>query len=227
MEQPLLEVKNLTVKRGNRTVLRNFNFSLGWGEKVILAGVNGVGKTTFAETLLGFIPFEGEIFFEGKPVRVKEDFKELRKKVGYVFQNPDDQLFMPTVYEEWAFGPENLGLSRDEVAERVFNWAKKFRIEGLLDRPTFNLSFGQKRLVSIACVMTMEPLMLLLDEPTNGLDRDNWLRVAEFLKHFQRSAIVITHDRELIKFLGWRVVYLSELDFVSSVKLEDPPKGNI
>ena len=222
MEQPLLEVRNLTVKRGNRTVLRNFNLTLREGEKLVLAGANGVGKTTFAETILGFIPFEGEIIFEGKPVRGKEDFKNLRKKIGYVFQNPDDQLFMPTVYEELAFAPENLGLSRDEVAARVFKIARKFGLENLLDTPTFNLSFGQKRLVSIACILTMEPKLLLLDEPTNGLDKDNWLRVAEFLQTFNGSVIVITHDRELIKFLRWRVIYLSEIDFVSSVKFEFP-----
>ena len=225
MEKPLLEVRNLTVRRGNRTVLRNFNLFLGEGEKIVLAGANGVGKTTFAETILGFIPFEGEIIFEGKPVKGKRDFRELRKRVGYVFQNPDDQLFMPTVREELAFGPENLGLSRDQIAARVSKVARKFGLENLLDVPTFNLSFGQKRLVSIACILTMEPKLLLLDEPTNGLDRENWLRVAEFLQSFRGSAIVITHDRELIKFLRWRVVYLSELDFVSSLKLEVPPKG--
>jgi len=225
MEKPLLEVRNLTVRRGNRTVLRNFNLFLGEGEKIVLAGANGVGKTTFAETILGFIPFEGEIIFEGKPVKGKRDFRELRKRVGYVFQNPDDQLFMPTVREELAFGPENLGLSRDQIAARVSKVARKFGLENLLDLPTFNLSFGQKRLVSIACILTMEPKLLLLDEPTNGLDRENWLRVAEFLQSFRGSAIVITHDRELIKFLRWRVVYLSELDFVSSLKLEVPPKG--
>ncbi|HIC08755.1 MAG TPA: ABC transporter ATP-binding protein [Aquificales bacterium] len=225
MERPLLEVRNLTVRRGNRTVLRNFNLTLREGEKLVLAGANGVGKTTFAETVLGFIPFEGEIIFEGKPVKGKKDFRELRKRVGYVFQNPDDQLFMPTVREELAFAPENLGLSRDEVAARVLKVSKKFGLENLLDVPTFNLSFGQKRLVSIACILTMEPKLLLLDEPTNGLDRDNWLRVAEFLQTFKGSVIVITHDRELIKFLRWRVVYLSELDFVSSLKFEIPPKG--
>ncbi|HIO41549.1 MAG TPA: ABC transporter ATP-binding protein [Aquifex sp.] len=225
MERPLLEVRNLTVRRGNRTVLRNFNLTLREGEKLVLAGANGVGKTTFAETVLGFIPFEGEIIFEGKPVKGKRDFRELRKRVGYVFQNPDDQLFMPTVREELAFAPENLGLSRDEVAARVLKVSKKFGLENLLDVPTFNLSFGQKRLVSIACILTMEPKLLLLDEPTNGLDRDNWLRVAEFLQTFKGSVIVITHDRELIKFLRWRVVYLSELDFVSSLKFEIPPKG--
>ena len=225
MERPLLEVRNLTVRRGNRTVLRNFNLTLREGEKLVLAGANGVGKTTFAETVLGFIPFEGEISFEGKPVKGKKDFRELRKRVGYVFQNPDDQLFMPTVREELAFAPENLGLSRDEVAARVLKVSKKFGLENLLGVPTFNLSFGQKRLVSIACILTMEPKLLLLDEPTNGLDRDNWLRVAEFLQTFKGSVIVITHDRELIKFLRWRVVYLSELDFVSSLKFEIPPKG--
>ena len=225
MEKPLLEVKNLTVRRGNRTVLRNFNLTLGYGKKLVLAGANGVGKTTFAETILGFVPFEGEIIFDGKPLKGKDDFKELRKRVGYVFQNPDDQLFMPTVREELAFGPENLGLSRDLVAARVLKVAKKFGLEGLLDTPTFNLSFGQKRLVSIACILTMEPELLLLDEPTNGLDRENWLKVAEFLQSFKGSAIVITHDRELIKFLRWRVVYLSELDFVSSLNVEFPRRG--
>ena len=129
MEKPLLEVRNLTVRRGNRTVLRNFNLFLGEGEKIVLAGANGVGKTTFAETILGFIPFEGEIIFEGKPVKGKRDFRELRKRVGYVFQNPDDQLFMPTVREELAFGPENLGLSRDQIAARVSKVAKKFGLE--------------------------------------------------------------------------------------------------
>ena len=181
MNNPLLEVKNLTVKRGNKTVLKNFNLSLGWGEKLILAGANGVGKTTLAETILGFIPFEGEIIFDGKPIKEKSDFKELRRRVGYVFQNPDDQLFMPTVREELAFGPENLGLPAEEIERRIERVALKLGIKALLDKPVFELSYGQKRLVSIACVLTMEPPLLILDEPTNGLDRENWERVLSFL----------------------------------------------
>ena len=219
MNNPLLEVKNLTVKRGNKTVLKNFNLSLGWGEKLILAGANGVGKTTLAETILGFIPFEGEIIFDGKPIKEKNDFKELRRKVGYVFQNPDDQLFMPTVREELAFGPENLGLPAEEIERRIERVALKLGIKALLDKPVFELSYGQKRLVSIACVLTMEPPLLILDEPTNGLDRENWERVLSFLEKTPNAVLVITHDRELIRRLRWRVVYLSELNFVSSLNL--------
>jgi cobalt/nickel transport system ATP-binding protein len=219
MNNPLLEVKNLTVKRGNKTVLKNFNLSLGWGEKLILAGANGVGKTTLAETILGFIPFEGEIIFDGKPIKEKNDFKELRRRVGYVFQNPDDQLFMPTVREELAFGPENLGLPAEEIERRIERVALKLGIKSLLDKPVFELSYGQKRLVSIACVLTMEPPLLILDEPTNGLDRENWERVLSFLEKTPNAVLVITHDRELIRRLRWKVVYLSELNFVSSLNL--------
>ncbi|RTZ58114.1 MAG: ABC transporter ATP-binding protein [Gammaproteobacteria bacterium] len=218
MKKPLLEVKNLTVKRGGKTVLQNFNLSLGWGEKLVLAGANGVGKTTFAETVLGFLPFEGEIFFSGKPIRDKEDFRYLRRKVGYVFQNPDDQLFMPTVREELSFGPENLGLPPEEIEERIKRVALKLGIKRLLDKSVFELSYGQKRLVSIACVLTMEPELLILDEPTNGLDRENWERVANFLKKTEKAVLVITHDKELINYLKWKVIYLSELNFVSSLK---------
>ena len=219
MNNPLLEVKNLTVKRGNKTVLKNFNLSLGWGEKLILAGANGVGKTTLAETILGFIPFEGEIIFDGKPVREKSDFKKLSRRVGYVLQNPDDQLFMPTVREELAFGPENLGLPAEEIERRIERVALKLGIKALLDKPVFELSYGQKRLVSIACVLTMEPPLLILDEPTNGLDRENWERVLSFLEKTPNAVLVITHDRELIRRLRWKVVYLSELNFVSSLNL--------
>jgi cobalt/nickel transport system ATP-binding protein len=219
MNNPLLEVKNLTVKRGNKTVLKNFNLSLGWGEKLILAGANGVGKTTLAETILGFIPFEGEIIFDGKPIKEQSDFKELRRRVGYVFQNPDDQLFMPTVREELAFGPENLGLPAEEIERRIERVALKLGIKALLDKPVFELSYGQKRLVSIACVLTMEPPLLILDEPTNGLDRENWERVLSFLEKTPNAVLVITHDRELIRRLRWKVVYLSELNFVSSLNL--------
>jgi len=217
---PFLELKNFSVYRNGKAIITNFNLKLHKGEKIIIAGVNGVGKTSLAEAILGFVPFKGELFLEGEPVEGKEDFKFLRKKVGYVFQNPEDQLFMPTVREELLFGPENFKFP-SEVKEKLFQRVvKTFNLEPLLDRPTFNLSFGQKRLVSLACVLTCNPEMVILDEPTNGLDRDNWLKVAEFLKKSDKTLMVITHDRELISFLGWKVVYLSSLSFVTSY----PPK---
>jgi cobalt/nickel transport system ATP-binding protein len=126
---------------------------------------------------------------------------------------------MPTVREELAFGPENLGLPAEEIERRIERVALKLGIKALLDKPVFELSYGQKRLVSIACVLTMEPPLLILDEPTNGLDRENWERVLSFLEKTPNAVLVITHDRELIRRLRWRVVYLSELSFVSSLNL--------
>ncbi len=210
-----LELRGFTVIRNGKRIVRNFNLSLEEGEKVILAGANGVGKTSLAEAILGFVPFEGELILEGKPVKDKEGFRALRRKVGYVFQNPEDQLFMPTVKEELLFGPQNFGLSKEKTDELVRKVVRTFNLHHLLEKPIFSLSFGQKRLVSIACVLTCNPKMVILDEPTNGLDRENWLRVAEFLKGSSKTLMVITHDTNLIRFLGWRVIYLSELDFLT------------
>jgi cobalt/nickel transport system ATP-binding protein len=209
VKAPLLELKNLTIRRGGKEILKDFNLKIYPGEKLLIVGPNGVGKTSLAETVLGFVPFEGEITFKGKRISSEEDFKELRKRVGYVFQNPDDQLFMPTVEEELRFGPENLGFDPESIEKNVKEISKLLNIEHLIHRNTFELSFGQKRLVSIACVLTMEPELLILDEPTNGLDPKNWNTVVKFLKESEKTFLVITHDEKLIKKLGWRALSLS------------------
>jgi cobalt/nickel transport system ATP-binding protein len=208
----IIKVKNFAVRRGGRIIFKNLNLTLFEGEKLILAGPNGVGKTSFAEALLGFVPFEGEFLFEGKPVKGEEDFKTVRKKIGYVFQNPDDQLFMPTVEEELAFGPENLGWPPKKVKETVRRVAEDLNLLHLLEKNTFELSFGQKRLVSIACVLTMEPKVLILDEPTNGLDRENWKRVTKFLEKTTKTVLLITHDPHLVEGLGWEIFDFERLE---------------
>jgi len=227
LTEPFLELRNFSVYRGGRAILTNLNIVLHRGEKIVIAGVNGVGKTSLAEAILGFVPFKGELILEGKPVKEKKDFKILRRKVGYVFQNPDNQLFMPTVRDELLFAPKNYKLP-EEIVEKLFQKVvNTFNLTHLLDRPTFKLSFGQKRLVSLACVLTYDPEMLILDEPTNGLDRENWFKVAEFLKKSDKTLMVITHDRELISFLGWRVIYLSSLSFVTSYPPKEELKENL
>jgi cobalt/nickel transport system ATP-binding protein len=206
----LLEVKNLSVERNGKLLFENLNFSLREGEKVFVTGPNGGGKTTLVETIMGFVkPLKGEIYFSGKKVETEEDFYKLRTSVGYVFQNPDEQLFSPTVEEELAFAPLNLGLSRREVKDRINRVLKQFKIEHLKERITFQLSGGEKRIVSIACVLTMEPRALILDEPTNALDGVHFTRLVEFLKNTDKGLVVITHDDRLLKTFPWKVYKLS------------------
>ena len=200
----ILSVKNLKVKLEDREVLKGVNFSLKEGEKIFITGPNGAGKTTFLETLMGFVPFNGEISFKGNRLKKEEDFNVLRGKVGYVFQNPDDQLFAPTVEEELAFAPLVKGLKRKEVKEIVEKTLKEFEIEHLRDKPTYKLSGGEKRIVSVACVVTMKPEVILLDEPTTGLDRNKWKKLADFFERTGSSLVVVTHDLELMERLKWK-----------------------
>lgn len=206
-----LAVRNLTVKREGRTVLSELNFKVDRGEKILIVGENGAGKTTFLETLLGFVKAAtGEILFKGKALKEEEDFREARKKIGYVFQNPDDQLFSPTVEEELAFAPLVLGFEREKVKRLVEKYLKLFGLEKLRNKPIFKLSGGEKRLVSIACVLTQEPELLLLDEPTTGLDRENFKKVTEILRSVDCSVITVTHDTKLIETLNWKIYKLEK-----------------
>ncbi len=207
----LLSLNNLTVILKEQIILNKINFSLSSGEKVFILGPNGAGKTTLIETIMGFVPFQkGQIKFKGKVVANEKDFQELRKNIGYVFQNPDDQLFSPTVEEELAFGPLNLGWDRKRIKEKVSEILAFFNIEHLRHKNTYELSGGEKRIVSIACVLTMEPELLIMDEPSNGLDEKNFKILVEFLKNTDKSVIVVTHDKDLVKELSWKTYFLRE-----------------
>jgi len=204
----LLVLKNFSVTLTNKPILKNINFTLEPGEKVFITGPNGAGKTTLVEAILGFIPFEGELFFKNRLIKTKKDFQELRKNIGYVFQHPDDQLFSPTVEEELAFGPLNLGWNREKIRKKIEEILKYFRIEHLKTKNIYELSGGEKRIVSIACVVIMEPEVIIMDEPSNGLDEVNFKILIDFLKTSNKSIIVVTHDKELINELPWKVYLL-------------------
>ncbi len=205
----ILKVEDLRVEIEGREVLKGVNFSLKAGEKLIIVGDNGSGKTTLAETLMGFIkPKGGKIVFKGKELKEEKDFKEMRREVGYCFQNPEDQLFCPTVEEEIAFAPLALGRGRERAERLVEELLKGFQIEHLRRRPTHKLSGGEKRIVSVAAVLAMEPEILILDEPTLGLDRKRFELLASFLKETERGIILITHERELINHLNWKFLKL-------------------
>jgi energy-coupling factor transport system ATP-binding protein len=183
----LLETKNLTHIYGTgtpfeRTAICNVDFTASRGESVGIIGATGSGKSTFVQHLNGLLkPTSGNVYFEQKDIHDSKDYtRKVRFKIGLVFQYPEYQLFEATVFDDIAFGPKNMGITGNEVRERVFEAAHFVRLdESLLEKSPFELSGGQKRRAAIAGVMAMMPEVLILDEPTAGLDprgRDEILR---------------------------------------------------
>jgi cobalt transport protein ATP-binding subunit len=164
------------------------------GERVALLGPNGAGKTTLVLHLNGILRSgRGRVAVAGLPVE-KKNFGEIRRRVGVVFQDPDDQLFMPTVSEDVAFGPRNLGLPEAEVAARVATALEQVGMAGFADRPPHHLSFGQRRRVAVATVLSMHPEILVLDEPSSNLDPAGRRELAEVLEALPVTMLMVTHD---------------------------------
>ncbi|MDY6836645.1 MAG: ABC transporter ATP-binding protein [Thermodesulfobacteriota bacterium] len=184
---------------GGTLVLDQLNLSLRAGDRTGLMGANGSGKTTLFHIIMGLLkPSEGSIEIFGKPVRTEKDFEEVRQRVGLLFQDADDQLFSPTVLEDVAFGPLNLGKSKEEAKTIAQNTLMSLGLTGFEDRVTHKLSGGEKRLVSLATVLAMEPEVLLLDEPTTGLDHATEKRLIEILKGLDLSYILISHSMDFL-----------------------------
>ncbi len=210
MTEPLLILRKLSFAYdGARPVLEGLDFALAAGERVGLTGANGSGKTTLLHLIVGLLrPTGGEIEAFGKVRRVEADFIEVRQRAGLLFQDPEDQLFCPTVAEDVAFGPLNLGKSRDEAAAIVADVLARLDLTGYEDRITYKLSGGEKRLVSLAAVLAMEPDVLLLDEPTGGLDDEHDARLRAILADLPQAALVVSHDRDLLEATTARIVRL-------------------
>ncbi len=184
---------------GERKVLEDACFSLAPGQQAGLYGPNGSGKTTLFRIIVGLAtPQKGQVLFHGRPATCEKDFRALRAKVGLVLQHAEDQLFCPTVVEDVAFGPLNLGLSPEEARERAVRTLEALGLRGFEDRLTHRLSGGEKKLVSLATVLVMEPEALLLDEPTNGLDPEARERIIDILKHLATARIIISHDWDFL-----------------------------
>jgi cobalt/nickel transport system ATP-binding protein len=178
------------------------------GECVAVLGPNGAGKTTLMLHLNALLTGDGALEVAG--LRVGEhDVRDLRARVGLVFQDPDDQLFMPTVREDVAFGPLNLGLSRTEVEDRVARALAAVRMSEFTDRAPHQLSLGQRRRVAIATVLAMEPSLLVLDEPSANLDPRSRRELIETLDEIDRTLLIVTHDLPLAARLCERAVLLS------------------
>lgn len=193
---PLLELRDIKFAYpGHDPILNGASLSLEAGERLSILGPNGAGKSTLLKMIVGLLkPDAGQVSVFGKTRDQEADFHDVRRRVGFVFQDPDDQLFSPTVAEDIAFGPLNLGKSRDEALALVDDILAKLALTHLRDRITHRLSGGEKRLVTLATVLVMEPEVLLLDEPTNALDEENEERLVEILNGLPQAMLLISHD---------------------------------
>lgn len=199
--------------------LKDINFSLSKGEKLFIVGANGSGKSTllfhFVATLL---PTEGELLFDGREIDGKNKplISELRRRVGLVFQNPDNQLFMETVRDDIAFGPRNAGIAGEELETRVSSAMSQSGLAPeLAERSPWRLSVGEKRLASLACVLAMEPEVLVLDEPSAFLDPRARRELIALLRSLECAQVIATHDLDMALELGDRVMVLDKGRLVS------------
>ncbi|MFL6130704.1 MAG: energy-coupling factor ABC transporter ATP-binding protein [Mycobacteriales bacterium] len=209
-----LEVERLSFAYPDGSpALRDVSLRVERGERVALLGPNGAGKTTLVLHLNGILSGgPGTVRVAGRPVRAdsRDLLREVRRRVGIVFQDPDDQLFLPTVGEDVAFGPANLGLTGPALGERV-RWAlEQVGMADAVDRAPHHLSFGQRRRVAVATVLAMEPEVLVLDEPSSNLDPASRRELAEILLALDVTVLMVTHDLPYALQLCPRSVVLSE-----------------
>ncbi|WP_006787561.1 energy-coupling factor ABC transporter ATP-binding protein [Thiorhodospira sibirica] len=185
---------------GQPPVLKGVDLTLRAGERIALTGPNGTGKSTLLLLCVGLLkPTHGQIRAFGQLRQREADFREVRARIGLVFQDPDDQLFCPTVQEDIAFGPLNQGKTLAEALALVEQTLSQLNLLHLKERVTYQLSGGEKRLVSLACVLAMQPEILLLDEPTNALDEATCERLIEILNHLPQTLVIISHDARFLR----------------------------
>ncbi len=208
---PLIRLEGITFGySGRRPILDGLDFQLHAGERAGLLGPNGSGKTTLFHIIMGLIrPRSGIIELFGKPVVKEKEFREFYSRIGLLFQDADDQLFSPTVLEDVAFGPLNLGKSKEEAVDIARKTLTDLGLDGFEDRITHKLSGGEKRLVSLATVLAMEPEVLLLDEPSTGLDTRTKQTLVEVLGRLNLSYIIISHEGDFMEEVA-DIIYTME-----------------
>ncbi|MEA3467952.1 MAG: ABC transporter ATP-binding protein [Thermodesulfobacteriota bacterium] len=199
-DQPLLELRNISYSYpGQKScLLDKINFRIS-KERIGLIGPNGSGKTTLFQIIMGLLKAsEGEVLLEGRAMENETDFRILRRKLGLLFQNSDDQLFSPTVLEDVAFGPLNLGTAPDEARRISIRTLEYLGLKGFEERITHKLSGGEKKLVALATILSMQPKLLLLDEPSNNLDPATRERLINILRGLDQAHIIISHDLDFL-----------------------------
>lgn len=215
----LIELNKISFKYDDEYALKDISLSINEGECVGLSGDNGSGKTTLIKIINGVIfPVSGEYIFDGKTVDEKSMKKEafsknLHQKLGFVFQNPDTQLFCNSVREEIEFGPRQMGLSEAEIKKRAEDVMELLNISHIEERAPYHLSGGEKKKTAIASILSMNPDVLILDEPLTGLDKKSQQVLMDFLfswKKAGKTLIIATHDENLMKKIADRVISIGD-----------------
>ncbi len=211
MSHHIVEVKNLQhVYSDGTAALKDVSFMITHGESVGIIGANGAGKSTLLQHLNGcLVPSGGSIHIGHTPLS-KGTLPDIRRTVGMVFQDPDDQLFMPTVFDDVAFGPFNLGLSANDVEQRVMEVLEQVGAGHLRTKPPYHLSGGEKKRVAIATVLAMSPDILVMDEPTSGLDPFARRQLMALLQDFHHTKIFTSHDLDMVLEICDRTIILHE-----------------
>ena len=210
----IIETRDLThVYRGKIKALDGINFSAKPGERIAIIGANGAGKSTLFKHFNGILkPTSGEVLLKGEPVN-KKNILDVRRTVGLVFQDPDDQIFAPTVKQDVAFGPMNLGLPPDIIEKRVHEALELVRLTGFEERAPHHMSTGEKKKVAMAGILAMQPEVLVLDEPTAGLDPGGAIRLIRLINDMNRylgiTIITATHEVDIVPLLADRVCIMS------------------
>jgi cobalt/nickel transport system ATP-binding protein len=209
----IIKLENISFSYPERGVIfEDLNFEIYKGDRIGIKGANGSGKTTLLYIIVGLLkPQKGNVIIFGKNMEKESDFYEVRKKIGFLFQDSDDQLFSPTVEEDIAFGPLNLRIERKKVEEIVERTIRELGIENLRKRITGTLSYGEKRIVAIATIFSMEPEILLLDEPTTGLDEDTEKRIKEILISKKDITLcIVSHEINFMKDICNKIYLLEK-----------------
>lgn len=217
----MIEFKNVNFSYENGIqILKDINFKIEEGETIGLIGCNGAGKSTLMKVLLGLLPHEGTITVGDLELN-KKNLEEVRRKLGFVLQDSDNQMFMPTVYEDMMFGPLNYGHSKEEAEARVDQVLEELNLTYLKHKYNHKISGGEKRMAAIATILTMRPKVMLMDEPSTALDPENRRRVINAINKLDITKVIASHDLDMILDTCERVILMHDGEIVADGPVEE------
>ena len=215
----MIEFRNVSFAYGKTPVVEDLSFTIKKGETVGLIGANGAGKSTIMKLMLGLLSGSGEILVDGLEVN-KGNLAQIRRKIGFVLQDSDNQMFMPTVYEDMIFGPRNYGLSKEDADRKVDAVLEQLGLQALKHRHNHKISGGEKRMAAIATILAMEPEMIVMDEPSTALDPVNRRRVISTINSRKETKLIASHDLDMILDTCQRVILLNHGRIVADGEAE-------